>query len=65
MISVKVAKDYTWYGKLEDYTGDLNDYNPRYDDWKETEYIVDHKGYGYASFINSEDQKNCIDTYKT
>lgn len=63
MYSVKVSKSYFWHGKREDYIGSLTSNN--YELWKQTDYEIQHNGFGYASFRNHEDQQKCLDTYKT
>ena len=36
-----------------------------YDSWKNTTYGITHNGFGYAAFENIEDQKNCIENYRS
>lgn len=69
MYSVKVSFSYIWHGKREDFIGKLIENNQgstsAYDAWKETEYEKEHNGYGYASFVNQRDQRDCLENYKT
>jgi RNA recognition motif-containing protein len=63
MYSVKVSKSYFWHGKREDYIGNL--LNTQYEEWRQTDYEIVHNGFGYASFMHPEDQKKCLEDYKT
>ena len=63
MYAVKVSKTYKWHGKREDVSASLS--STKYTDWLKTEYEITHNKFGYASFMNPDDQRKCLVEYDT
>ena len=56
----KISYTFEWKGQKED-DSNIKGFNPaKLEDWRQSDYVVKHNGYGYVCFKNEEDADKAL-----